>query len=78
MLNSARDICVDDRRCEAFSARRLIPRHFPSGTDAWHLLFSLTVVMLQPAAGISLVSLAPQSNDFQYYKNGIPKGSDLL
>ena len=50
----------------------------PSGLDARHLPFALVLVRLQPAAGISLVSLAPQLNDFQYFKNGIPKASDLL
>jgi hypothetical protein len=58
--------------------KMLILGTFQAGTDAWHLLFTLILVMLQPAAGISLVSLAPQSNDFQYFKYGIPKGFDLL
>jgi hypothetical protein len=53
--------------------RMLILGHFPGGTAAWHLLFSLILVMLQPAAGISLVSLTPQLNDFQYSKMGFPK-----
>ncbi len=58
--------------------KMLIPLHFPRGTDAWHLLSSLILVMLRPSAGISSISLARQLNDFQYFKNGIPKGSDLL
>ena len=34
--------------------KMLIPRRFPSGTDAWHVLSSVIRVMLRPAGGISL------------------------
>ena len=60
----AQDVSVDDGTC------------FPSGTDARHLLLILLPVTFSLPHGSQVFASALLS-DFQYFKNGIPKGPDL-